>query len=245
MMNEQDYTTIEKYLRGELAGDELRSFENRLQTDEEFASEIELYKEVEHTISSRTVNREEKNRLSNTLNSLGKEYISTSAPQKKKVISLFNYKPWLVAASIAVIIWASVLFNSQPRYKNYAVHPVLELTVRGTSNDAITLAENDFNSSDYSAALQDIDKLLLQQPDNTELLFFKGIALLELDRYAESEAVMETLKNGTSVFKYKAVWYLALSKLKQKNYDQCKAILMEIPESAEDYGAAQKLLKKL
>ncbi len=244
-MDERDYINFEKYLNGELNGEELRDFEDRLQTDEEFATEMELYKEVEHTISSRTVNREEKNRLSNTLNGLGQEYILASAPQKKKVISLFNYKPWMVAASIAVIIWVSVLFNSHPRYNDYAVHPVLEITVRGISNDAITLAEHDFNSSDYSAALQDINKLLLQQPDNTELLFFKGITLLELDRYAESEAVMETIKDGASVFKHKAVWYLALNKLKQKQYDQCKAILKEIPESAEDYAAAQKLLKKL
>lgn len=244
-MDEQDYITIEKYLNGELVDDELKAFENRLQTDKEFANQMELYKEVEHTISSRIVNREEKNRLSNTLKSLGKEYIPGPASHKKKVISLFSYKPWAVAASVAIIIWVSVLYNSHPRYNDYAIHPVLELTVRGTSNDAITLAEHDFNSSDYTAALQDIDKLLLQQPENIELLFFKGIALLELDRYAESEAVMETIKNGTSVFKYKAVWYLALNKLKQKQYDECKAILKEIPENAEDYAAAQKLLKKL
>jgi len=43
----------------------------------------------------------------------------------------------------------------------------------------------------------------------------------------------------------RASGYLALSYLKQNETDACQSTLKEIPESAEEYGQAQKLLEEL
>ena len=48
-----------------------------------------------------------------------------------------------------------------------------------------------------------------------------------------------------SIYKNKAIWYLALSKLKQKDFTACKEILLTLPKSSEDYDNAQKILNKL
>jgi len=60
-----------------------------------------------------------------------------------------------------------------------------------------------------------------------------------------ADANLNSLISGTSAYKNKALWYLALSKFKQENRDACILLLKQIPESADDYKQAQKLLNKL
>lgn len=74
---------------------------------------------------------------------------------------------------------------------------------------------------------------------------FYGVSLLEESHYIKAEAVFDELKAGTSVYKDKAVWYLALSKLKQKEYKACKEILQTISQDYEDYDDVQDLLNDL
>ena len=46
MLHENDLMLIEDYLDGELKGDELKAFEQRLRTEPELSKEMELFKEV-------------------------------------------------------------------------------------------------------------------------------------------------------------------------------------------------------
>ena len=80
---------------------------------------------------------------------------------------------------------------------------------------------------------------------NPELHYFYAIALIETNDYAKAETLLKEIKSGTSVYKEKATWYLALSNLKQKKLEECKIYLKQIPTDAEDYDNAQKLLKRL
>ena len=50
---------------------------------------------------------------------------------------------------------------------------------------------------------------------------------------------------GNSAYKNTATWYLALSKLKQEDYDSCKSILLQIPNDYEDYDQVKILLDEL
>jgi hypothetical protein len=69
--------------------------------------------------------------------------------------------------------------------------------------------------------------------------------LLETNKTKKAATVFEELSSGTSVYKDKATWNLALVKLKQKNYIECKEILLTIPQDYEDYVDVQVLLKEL
>ena len=57
--------------------------------------------------------------------------------------------------------------------------------------------------------------------------------------------VFQELKSGNSIYKNKAIWNLALSKLKQKDYKSCKEILLTIPADYENYDQVQELLQEL
>ena len=60
-----------------------------------------------------------------------------------------------------------------------------------------------------------------------------------------SISLLKDLSNGSSAYKQKAIWYLALSKLKQNDDAVCLDILRTISEDSEDYKRAQKLINKL
>ncbi|NOY47641.1 MAG: hypothetical protein GXO84_05510, partial [Chlorobi bacterium] len=101
------------------------------------------------------------------------------------------------------------------------------------------------NSANYAEADKAFKKLLELDGNNAELQFYRAIANIELDKFEVSDLLLQKLSKGNSAYKNKATWYLALSKLKQKENEECISILKTIPEDAEDYKQAQKLLKKL
>jgi hypothetical protein len=68
---------------------------------------------------------------------------------------------------------------------------------------------------------------------------------LEDNRIPDAEIVFDKLKSGKSIYKTKAVWNLALAKLKQKEYQSCKAILLTIPSDYKDFETLKKLLNDL
>lgn len=242
-MNNPKYEKIEKYLAGNLKGDELIAFEKKLQEDADFAEEVRLYDEIASSIAHRIRYKDEERALRTTLTKVAKEQATTqSAP---KVISLFGYKKWLVAASIALIIGIFVFQNGTPVYADYATHEAMDISVRGNANETLEKTQNAFNAKDYTLANTYLSKLTESYKDNTELQLYYGITLLETDQYDKAKIVFTKIANGDSLYKYKAIWYLGLYALKQNDLKACKMFLERIPNDAEEYTKAKRLLRKL
>ena len=181
------------------------------------------------------------------MTNLGTQFIKeeVSTKKKSKVISLFNYKKLMVAASIALLIGFFIFKNGNPVYSDFANHTNLEFTVRGDNNQTITNAETAFNAKNYKTAFAQLTVLEAQFPNDIEIQLYKGICLLEMDKFSQAETIFETISKGNSAFLTKATWYKALSYLKQEHFEACKNTLKTIPESAEEYTQAKKLLRKL
>ena len=181
------------------------------------------------------------------MTNLGTQFIKeeVSTKKKSKVITLFNYKKLMVAASIAILISFFIFKNGNPVYSDFANHTNLEFTVRGDNNQTITNAETAFNAKNYKTAFAQLTVLEAQFPNDIEIQLYKGICLLEMDKFSQAETIFETISRGNSAFLTKATWYKALSYLKQEQFEACKNTLKTIPESAEEYTQAKKLLRKL
>jgi len=245
-MEDVRYITFEKYLNKELTSEEMADFEKQLIANTDFKQEFEIYKALETSLNSTFENEEKETELKATLTNLGKKYIKEETVKKEtKVISLFNYKKLLVAASIAVLIGLFVFNNGDPAYSDFANHTSLEFTVRGENDEMRSKAEEAFNTKNYTEALKLITKIGNQDLKDTEIQLYRGICYLELNSYDAAEGLFNKISNGDSAFKYKATWYKALTYLKQEQFEKCKNTLKTIPESTEEYELAQKLLKKL
>lgn len=240
-MNEELYITFEKYCNNEMSQEEQLDFENQLQNNADMQQKFEIYKDankfLETKFSSETA------AFKQNLEAISKEHFAENEHKKTKVIA---FKPWqyAVAASIAVLFgtWF-YMQNSIPQYGDYSTPETAMFVERSMGDANLKEAQNAFNAKDYKKAVASFEKVT--DLKNPELQYFYAISLIQTNNYAKAETLLNNIKSGTSVYKDKATWYLALSNLKQKKLEECKSYLKQLPADAEDFDKAQKLLKKL
>ncbi|KDN56677.1 hypothetical protein FEM21_01800 [Flavobacterium seoulense] len=152
---------------------------------------------------------------------------------------------YLVAASV-VLLLGMFLFNpgSKPNFEDYNQYENIYLTEKGTAIENLKQAETAFNAKKYKEAIP-LFEAVLKENQSVEIEYFYGISLLENGNIQQAETVFDEIKSGNSIYKNKAIYALALAKLKQKKYTDCKAILLTISSDFENYDKVQELLEKL
>lgn len=243
-MEEQDYILFENYLLEELSETEMAVFEARLKTDAVFEERFTTYKDLSSFLEHKFENETESTAFQNNLKNISNTYFENQTLSKKVI----RFKPWQYAIAASVILLVGItLFNqlSNPVYSDYSNYESISLTVRGNQDGLLKTAEQSFNAKDFEKAEAAFKELLITDEENTELQFYRGVTNIELSNFSVADWLLKKLSDGNSVYKNKATYYLALSKLKQKKYDASLKILKTIPEDAEDFNLAQKLINKL
>lgn len=239
-MNEERYILFGQYLENELSAEEKTNFEKQLSEDQEFASAFEIFKDLNLHLENKFGNATELNTFKKNLKSISKEHFKTKKP---KVVA---FKPWqyAIAASVAIFVGLFVFQNINPSFEDYNNPEMATFIERSDVNENLKLAQEAFNSKKYKTAIPYFEAILTANK-SPEIQYFYAISLLEENQIQKAEANLVELKSGISVYKNKATWYLALSKLKQKEYKSCKEILLTIPDDYEDYDQVQQLLNQL
>ena len=237
-MNEETYLRFESYLTNEMTSEEKSNFENQLKTDSQLHENFELYKETTHFLAHKFA--KETADFKQNLKSISKENFTD-----KKQTKVIAFKPWYYAVAASVMIGFGLWFMTQgnPNYTDFSQHETAMFVERGEADANLKEAQDAFNNKEYSKAITSFEKVASAKTPETD--YFYAIALIETNQYLKAETLLQIVKNGTSVYKDKATWYLALSNLKQMKFDECKVYLNQIPVDAEDYDKAQELLKKL
>jgi len=164
--------------------------------------------------------------------------------KKHKTASL---KPWYFAVAISIIVMFGLFFFDYRHYPNFEDynHPESAyFTERGVSEAILKQAENNFNGKRYEIAIP-IFEMILKENNSDEIKYFYAVSLLQVSKYVKAETIFKELEAGNSVYKEKAKWNLALSKLKQGKYNECKAILQTISQDYEGYDDVEQLLEEL
>lgn len=241
-MDEEIYEDIGRYVAGEMDEQERRAFERRLEADPTLKEQVTLFRSVSESLATRFQREEDEKKFRANLSGLAEEHITEHDGRSSRL------KWYSLAAAASVILCAVIFykpFSSKPSYDEYAVFEPLALAGRGQTDSLKILAEHTFNEKQYDDALAYIDAILKEEPSNTELKMYKGIALLQLDRYPEANAIFDSIRITPSIYRDHALWLRALSALKQKEYNTCRSMLEEIKPGADDYKKAQALLDEL
>lgn len=245
-MKDYNWATIEKYFEGDLTLGELAAFKTLMKNGKDFEEVVDLYRDIENSISSRMINEEEENDLKSILKGLGDKYVKKEKTEKKSIlISLKPYGKYMVAASLVLFATLFYFKNNKGLYTDFAKHPNLDIVVRGNIDVHLVNAQKAFNAKNYTLAEQELSVVLAKDNTKVELQLYLAISLIEQDKFTLADSILEKIEKGNSIYKNKAIWNLGLSKLKQKDFESCKAILKALPVNAEDYDLAQKLLGKL
>jgi len=244
-MKDQDFIQFEAYLANEMPKEDLADFEARLKTDAKFNQAFNTYKELGGFLEHKFKNEAATMAFEENLKNISAQHFGLKEANKPKAKKLNFYK-YAIAACVVLFLGLFVLNQFLgPTYSNYAKHDVISLSVRGENDALIKTAETAFNNKNFAKAEKAFEALLKTNPDNPELQLYQAISKIELNNFKTADYLLEQLRNGSSVYQYKAAWYLALSKLKQENNQACLSVLKTIPQEADDYKRAQKLIKKL
>lgn len=240
---EEIYLAFDRYLSHDMTAEERAALEQQLQTDEDLAEKLRIYEQAQKILTGRYQSEEKENLFRKNLEVIGNEELG----KKQGRVVRMNWTVWAAAASIAFL--CAVLFYtsfSKPDYNTYARHyEPLALAERGSEDSLKIKAQRAFNNEDYKEAVVSINLLLKHDPTNETLKMYKGMALLELDQVSEARALFEEVRKTPSAYKDQAIWLLALSALKEKDYKTCEEFLKQIPEGSPEYNQAQKLLNDL
>jgi hypothetical protein len=239
-MKEERYLLFEQYLANELSADEQISFEKQLVEDTELASAFEIFKELNFHLENKFGNETEVNAFKKNLETVSAAHFKT---KKTKVIA-FKPAQYAIAASVAVLVGLFIFQNINPDFEDYNNPEMASFLERADVNENLKLAQDAFNSKNYKAAIPYFEGVL-KSNKSLEIQYFYAISLLEDNQFHQAGTNLFELKTGTSIYENKATWYLALSKLKQKDYKSCKKILLTIPDDFEDYDQVQELLNEL
>jgi predicted Zn-dependent protease len=248
-MNEQDNKLLDDYLDGLLSAEQQAEVRQRAATEPALAQALAHRQELASWLQQEPA----RERTRAVTAQLGAEFFDAAAPSVAAPSTLrvgWKRPQWLAAAAalalLVVAAWWLLRGPAEPpTYAALAQHEPLQLTVRGAADPITRTAETAFNQKDYASALNALQGVLADDPQNLTAQLYQGICLLELQRPADARNVLEPLANGNSALRSDAQWYVALSFLQEKNAAACASTLRQIDPESSRGAAARELLKLL
>lgn len=218
-MNPHD-DLITKYFEATLSDQEREQFDALLQSDADFHAEFEFQNQVKTAI---TLN--ERAALKAQLQALENQETPTVQKQVQ-----FNWKPWLVAASVVLVMFSVYQFWPQEKSMqelyaaNFEVYPnVIAPQVRGEREDALKFkAFEAYDAADYNNAIILFGELI-ELGEWDYAYFYRGQAALSAQKTELALTdFLNHLETNQTAFVVEAHWFLALCYLNLN--DKNKAI---------------------
>ncbi|MEL6925659.1 MAG: hypothetical protein AAFO94_16560 [Bacteroidota bacterium] len=224
---------IEKYFSNRLSADEQAALEARLQTDKALRKAFEYQQNIQAAISA-----QEHAQLKLQLSQLEQQ---TQKTKPKPISQTRRLVTFAIAASILFAFWALTRLlsntgqaNPESIYAQYfeSYPNVYQPVVRGNDSlSAVQAAFAFYESEQYEQALEGF-RQILQEDNNTDLHFYTGLTLMELQQFAQAIQSFDTAGNSGSQYADPLLWYRALAKLRLGQYDAATADLKQLRQRA-------------
>jgi len=201
-------TLIEKYLYEELSEAEIQEFEQRLDSDAEFANEVEL----RSVIFAKT-----KSDFKQQLKAAHqKAQENPTSKPTTKITPLYYLKR--IAAVLILGVLAFLLYDSlgTPDTSNLVDNHIAQThiapkTLMGENDDAAAwkAARNAYQKEDYKATIRESEKIT---SPTIEQQFYLGLAYLYDKNYDKSIVQLESIIQENNIADFKVVYQLGIFK---------------------------------
>ena len=233
---EEKYDLIDRYIRGELRGKELTSFQALLNSDPNFAGEVDLHCQVAEAIAD-VKSRE----LERVIEEVGREF-----DREGRNVRVRRFL--LVAATVAGILLAAVT-SIYVLYSNSATPQTLvasnfepyELYSQLRSESAEPSANEGFEaygSNDFKGAIAYFEAARSAGKGSPEITFFLANAYMANQQHAEALPLLRSLNQSSGhLLNEQADWYLALCLLSVNSVDEARQLLNNMQQTGHAYAA--------
>ena len=244
-----DYEQIERYLSGDMEPAEQQAFESLLNQDPDAMQKLQTYKNLQQEYGFIEQSKPGEEALNHTFVRMKQKYFAPEEKTEKKTAPVRKMMFALAAAAsvlIAFFLLKPVLFPSGNKDLFAQYYEDEQFTVRGGTDSAAT-ASAFYDQRDYARTLQILEPFTQAHPEKIELVIFKGKCYLQTNQYNKAEEIFTALVNGNApqMYREKAQWLHALLMLKQERKEDCRKLLIQIPEKSYYYKKAKQLLDDL
>jgi cytochrome c-type biogenesis protein CcmH/NrfG len=248
---------IDKYLNGELVGEELKAFENKLKTDRQLQKELKLERELNQIILDEDT-LDFRKEVIGIRKEMQQQHESNKSQQ---TVSITSRKWYLLAASIVVLVslLGYLYFIQNQQISNeklfaqyYSKYPadISERSGDDLSDDPYILGLTEYSQNNFMDALPYLIIAIDKDSLNFPAHLYLGIIYLETNALPDAIKTFKTITtNPGNMFTNQAKWYLALTYIKTDNADyseETKNLLISIVQNKGDRAKeAEELLDKL
>jgi len=239
-----DIEEVRRYLNGNMTGDEQAQFKSRLENDPAFAEEVNL-----NRVLLESIDLHFKSKLKERLQK-GDEVFRITPPTKKRTLK----QVLAMAASLSLIAVASYFLfykNADPQqlYDQYhtTYYNVVDGNVRSGETEAVSRAFELYDQGDFQAAAHSFERIIKQDKDNMDYIFYQGLSLLEMGNADTAIAsFMKVVSATDDSWTEPAKWYLGLAYLRAGRSKKAGQVFEEIVGEGGSYSErAKEILKKL
>ncbi|MBN2348879.1 MAG: hypothetical protein JXJ22_08590 [Bacteroidales bacterium] len=244
--------TIERYLDGEMSGEELKDFMAELKHNDKLAQLVELHKEINESIIDDQLFAFRKN----------VKYLHTQIQNKKHIdinrnSSFFSRNKIAIAAAITILILFSgalTIFkigrlSSEEIFSKYytAYNPDVVVRSENNINGGLHLAIQLYQETDFSTSFEVLQNFIKSNKNDVVANFYLAMNAMELNRM---ETAIQNFKfiidNDLQPFVQHAQWYLSLCYLKTDQKELATEQLEQIiAQHSYYFEKAKDLLKSI
>ena len=251
----------ERFLNGELTPEELLAFEQEQTDNPELKEYVTLSLELQQALSEEdwfshkntsahytTVKKWYQEEDVLDFKEKIKQHADTAFAPKKNIFTFRKYWLPIAAAFVAIFITIIYQFTAQPNLSQlYAEY--------GTWNDTPSFIVQDENAASVKAQIELLYKdkkykacittaesfLVTSNTDRTNVMIYKGFALVKLDEYSKALNTFKTISESNAMDASKGLWYMALIYLKTEDTENLQKILKRITASKTNYKYKEAL----
>ena len=250
-MNTFNYEQIDQYLMGQLQGENLRSFERQMESDPDLAQEVaDRRKSLD--ILEDLGDLQLKKRIKVIHNKVVGSSEREATPEKvTKVRPLYR---WIaVAATFLLLIsaflwWSNRALDNQQLFAQHYEPYNISFTNRSADVDTrLADASRLYKNGNFQQVIGLLESYL-QDTTNTKATLALGIAAIELNHYDKAIQYFDQLIEAKDpLYEEQAIWYKALTYLKQDDAANCKTQLNLLTQERFSFrkADAQQLLNQL
>lgn len=231
---------IQRYFSNSLSKEEKVLFDDLLKNNQQFSDQFHFEQDLQKAISD-----QKRTELKSKLMDFEKDTVASPNNGKSSV----NYKKWLVAASIVVLLGLGYLQFSNPNLNtlyndNFQVYPNTEVSItRG--EDAETVERTAFiayETGDYEKALQ----LFMELPEQPYINFYKAQCYLQLEQFSKAVELFKLNVSKGTKYIPESYWYMALANLKLGDEEKAKDALTYLVQHFDYHKEkAKELISRL
>lgn len=239
MQDQSTYESIERYLSGEMQGQERAEFQARIDKDPVFSAEVRLHREIAETIADEQT-LDFSALVADVVNPQADSQQLHAAPRRSRSPWLAIAAAVLLLALVGIFIFRSGGADPQALYTQHFSAYEAPIEFRGGDSTLAAIYETAFDryqSADYPAAITEFETILQSNPQDLSARFYLSVSQLAEGRGSDAEqGFRDLLAADAPTWRSQSSWYLSLALLQQGKETEAKAELQKLSQGAGKYA---------